>query len=339
MKKFLSLLLCLAMLLCSFAMAENMELKLSNLKLEANGESVFDLSGIDLCMRIAAGETDGTSGAQLAVDADGRNVLSLVMAVLDEDVVLTMTGISSAYSIDLETLASLIEVSGGMTVQANGGSADMSEEDQQKMIQLGGELVSLIVENTVALPDEEINGVKYSVVSVEVSAEQIAPLLAEMALIMDNYSFLLEDSGVESFTELFEILDLELSLSGKIYDSPNAGIVDVTLNISAMQRTEQALLNVYLEGSGDAEDEAHIYFVLSGEADGENFALSLNLDMGSCGNDWLPAEGIETIDILSMSDTQMEKLGREASAAFIMAISQMAAANESVAQLLVSMMS
>lgn len=347
MKKLLSILMTLVMLLsaCAFAEAvenENAEIILGDIVVTMNETPILDLTGLDLILGVVTGETNGM---QLALGAADQEVLALNVALAGEQLLLSMTGVSGVYSLDVAQAAETagFDADAVTNLDVNQVTEAISPEDQLALMALVMEGAALVQAGTTAAGTEEIEGVTYEVTNVDITAEQIQPLLEKAVAILDNYSHLLAETGIESFSQLYETFAPALAVSGVIYDGETTGIIDFAVAGSIYGGTEEehvGYVSLYLEGAEVGEDGASLYVELGGGVGEQNYGLAFNLD---CANEndgsWLPASDAP-VDLLTaiQDETQSQQLMLQAMSSGMMALSQMAAANETVAALMGSMM-
>ena len=345
MKKILVILMTLVMLLstCAFAEAveaDGAEVVIGDIVVLAGETPILDLTGLSLGLGVYNGEN---TGMQLTLGAAGNEVLALNLGIAAEQVLLSMTGVSGVYSLDLNGAAESMGIDANLTLNVNEAAEAIKPEDQLALMALVTEGMALVQAGTAAVGTEEIDGVAYEVTIVEISAEQLQPLLEKAVAILDNYSYLLADSGVESFTQLYQALAPALAVSGTIYDSENAGVINFDLGGSLYSGTEEAVngyLNVYIDGEAVNDHEVDAYVELTASTDAQSYTLGFDIVVID-ENDgaWVPASDAP-VDLLTaiQDEAQSQQLMLQAMSSGMMALSQMAAANETVAALMGSLM-
>jgi len=366
MKKLLSILLTVAMLLsvCAFAQgegfprleldrvrdlsisavaqAEGAKISLSDFVVFQGETLLVDLSGLGLNLGVYDGEA---TGLQLALSAAEQEVLALNVAVEEDQLLLGMTGMPDVYSLNPAAAAETIGIEDGVieAFDVENVTAVISEADQMALSALLLEAAALVQVNTVEAGTEEIDGIAYGVTNVELNADQIQPLLEKAVAILDNYSYLLESSGMESFTQVYESLNPGLGVSGVVLTSEEAFMIDFAVAGTIFVGTEDeesGYIELYVEAEAVDETKADLYVEASAGAGEESFTLAFNLDFAA-ENDgsWMPAADAP-VDLLSLleDEARTQQLTLQATSVAMMALSQMAAANETVSALIGTLM-
>lgn len=348
MKKILAVLMTLVMLFsaCAFAENENAELVISDVVVLAGEMPMLDLTGLGLKI----GAVAEPLGMQLALSAAGQEVAALNLGVAEEKLLLSMTGVTGVYSLDANVIDQVIADAGvDVDVEAitnldmNEVTAQISAEDQLALMALAMEAVAVAQAGTTAGGTETIDGVAYEVTKVEITAEQVKPLLDKLVDIVDNYPELLAEAGIEDLAQAYAEIAPALSVSGSILDSEEKGVIDFTVNGAIYSGTEAEVggyVNLYLEGKEVGDDDASLYLKATVGAGEESYALAFNLDVAN-ENDgaWIPASDAP-IDLLAAleDEAQSQQLMLQAMSTGMTALSQMAAVNETVAALMGSLM-
>lgn len=348
MKKILAILMTLAMLLsaCAFAENENAEIVISDVVVLAGEMPVLDLTGLGLKI----GAVTEPLGLQLALSAADQEVAALNLGVAEngEQLLLSMTGVTGVYSLDADVIGQAIEDAGVdvdaiANVDMNEVTSMISTEDQLALMSLAMEAAAVAQAGVTAGGTETIDGVAYDVTKVEITAEQIKPLMDKAVDIVDNYPELLAEAGIEDLAQTYAEISPALSVSGTILDGEETGVIDFTVNGALYSGTEEeagGYVNLYLEGKEAAEEAVSLYLKATAGAGEESYALAFNLDC-TTENDgaWVPASDAP-IDLLAAleDEAQSQQLMLQAMSTGMMALSQMAAANETVAALMGEMM-
>ena len=347
MKKILSVLMSLVLLLsvCAFAEpveAEGAEIVLGDVILSEGTQPILDLSGLDLVFGVYAGET---VGVQLALAAADQEALALNMALEGEQLLLNMTGVTGVYSLNIAELADSmgIDAEAVANLDEEDLAAVIKPEDQMALMALLMECVTVVQAGTTAAGTEEIDGVVYDVTTIEVAAGQIQPLIEKLVGILDHYPELLAETDIESFTQLYEIIAPALAVSGAIYDGEDNAVIDFTLEGGIYSGTEEALsgfANMYIAAGETEDDHVAMHIELSAGSGETSYTLAFKLDIAD-ENDgsWMPVSG-GAVDLMTAlgDESQSQQLTLQAMTTLMSAMSQMAAANEIVAALLGSMM-
>ena len=342
MKRILAMLMTLVMLFsaCAFAESEGAEIIVGDIVVKVNEAPILDLTNLDLIAGFYNGEMPAI---QLALAAADQQVLALNVAIGEQQVLLSMSGVNGVYSLDVAEVAGAAGIDADIKLNVNEVTEKMSPEDQLALMALVMEAAAIVQAGTTAAGTEEIDGVAYEVTTVDITAEQLQPLLEKTVAILDKYSYMLEDSGVESFSQLYEALAPSLAVSGAIYESENSGMIDFAVAGSIYGGTEEELagyVNLYLDGEALDDDRVDAYVDLSAGTGDQSYALTFNIGVID-ENDgaWVPASDAP-VDLMAalQDEAQSQQLMLQAMSTGMMALSQMAAANETVAALMGSMM-
>lgn len=340
MKKLLAMLLCAVMLLSACAAAESYGVTLKNLYLAENGTPVLDLSGIGLGLEF--GSRDDGGDMMISLLADGANMLDLVISGSAEGVLMSMTGVSDVYSVSAEVVESIVNsASQSVNVQVEEDTVQLTDAEKAALAELGERVAAAFSAGLSSQGTAEINGASYEAMALNVSQESLRPIIDDFAKIMDNYSYVLEDTGFESFTQMVQTIDPQVSMSGEMYSGETGGIIDMSLNASVVGGSESGALAVYGEfAQGAGENGFDSYMEITMSAAEESYTLAFELSGAAGTGDWAIPMGTESVDLIAAleDETQMQKLSMEAMSAAMMAVSGMAAANETVAAMIAGMM-
>lgn len=336
MKKFLAILMTLAMLLsvCAFAEGEGAEIILGDIRVFAGETALLDLSG--LALRLGVYSDDENVGVQLAVDANDTEALALNVASESDGLLLGMSGVSDVYSLSYSSIAQMSGLDLDAILNMEAVTEAITAEDMTALTELAGEIAEAFVAGTTDGGMQEADGETYHVTNVNVTEDQIQPLLEKAVAILDNYSYLLEDSDIESFSELYTELTPALSVNGAIYEQDDAVSVELVINASVLEGSEKGYLALNAAASESEEDRVDVYVELSVGTEEEDYTLAFNLGLvDENDGSWMPISDAP-VDLLAAleDETLSSKLATEAMASAMMALSQMAVANETVAALM-----
>lgn len=198
-KTLLAMLLCVAMLLSSAALAgSGTELSINDiLYSDENGEPMLDLGGVGLNLGFA--ENDGAIGLHLGLNANNESVADIQLTLQGNRLLMAMDGVSKVYSLDL---ASIISESIGSEISFN-------EADLEALLTFVTD-ASGILANSVATGDDGVT------ITIDVSEEQVDALLAALAKMLDTHPELFAGSEYNSFSDVIADMDAKLSLQGAI---------------------------------------------------------------------------------------------------------------------------
>lgn len=264
MKKILSVLICIAMLLTGFAFAEGSEIALSNLTITASDGSVLDFSGIDL--KLAAAGDDAGAGLRLAVGANGKDVLSGVAALDEQGVVLSLDGLSSSYVIPLEdVMLALMSDPDLQQMMQLISTLDFTEEDLAELIAVFEAYGAAIEAGITEVGTEEIDGVTYQHYELVYGEEVADAFYRGLVNLLDKHpafvSFLLEGTGFSTIGEVYDALGLRLRMEGEALANES----EVELNLSGYatsnESDEEEQINAYAYVTTGADAEAGVEMV------------------------------------------------------------------------------
>lgn len=344
MKKLLAILMTLVMLLTTCAFAESdtdgAKITLSDIVVYAGEAAMLDLTGLSLGVGVHVGEAG--KGMQLTLGALENEVLALNMALAGKQLLLGMTGVTGVYSVDIAATAESmgVDVDAVSNLDVEEVMGKISAEDQMALMSLLMEAMVVVQSGVTTGMTGEIDGVTCDVTTVEVAAESIKPLLEKAVVILDNYSYLLEESGFESFSQMYNEIKPAIGVSGTILESEDSGVIDFVVNGSVMDGAQSGQLKLYAKGEEAADDSVNLYIEIGVGAGEESYALGFNLNVvDENDGSWIPASDAP-VDLLTVleDETQSQQLMLQAMSAAMGAMSQMAAANQTVAALLGSMM-
>ena len=316
MKKWLAVLLSVLMLFSTCALADGMDVTLSNVQVAANGQMVIDLSGMDFGLSFAS---DGSGvGLRLKIANGGQTMDDAVLAVLEDGLLLESSALSDSYTMALEALLGTVDVN----ALAENATSSISPEDGAVLEDLGAVFAGILDTSIADADAATIDGVEYSVKSVEISQEQMDEVIDCLLRIMDNHPELLRQLGVSSASELKEALDPRLSVSGNVYDSENSGLLDVTVTLGISALPEPATLRLYIEGAGDvAEGGVTLHTEFTGAMGVNEGILALDIALANDRCAWLPtAVPEDAVDVMELMADQeaaqatLQKLQTEATA-------------------------
>ena len=239
MKKFLSLIIALVMLLSVCAMAEGKEISIGNFVYSDSAGNSLDLTGIEL--EFAAAENNGKMGASIAVEASGEDVVRAVISADEEGIYLSADGISDVYGLSMETIEQLITTYAGEYMDELFAIEENAAELMAVLQNILTEAIAIVEQSIVPAGTEEIDGKAYDAYTVTVTHEQTMELIALIDQLVALYPELLEGSGYSSVVEMIEAEGVELSYEGQIFMSEDEVIEDIYLMADG-----EAVLNVYV---------------------------------------------------------------------------------------------
>ena len=235
MKKIISLILVLMMLVSACAMAAGKEITIGNVMLGDNAGSVIDFSGIEL--KFAAAANDNSAGVSVAAAAAGEDVVRVVLSADEAGAYLSADGISDVYSISMETIAELLSTYLGSEL-ANlevlvGQITTIAAEGFEKML-------AIVEESMTEAGTQEISGQEYVVYDVYVSSEAVMEIYGIFDEFVALYPQMMEGTGYSSFTEMFESEGIDMTIDGQAFYGENGVMEDLYANIDG-----EAVSNVF----------------------------------------------------------------------------------------------
>lgn len=299
MKKIIAIIVSLIMMLSVSACAAGIEIGIDSVTLVENDAVVMQLD--DPGFRLAFAEGENGAGLRAALEANGQTAMEAIITMGAEKLFAKATGISDVYSVSMETLGMLVQTAMG-TVSAAG--VELTEED---MVVIGQ-----IVETATAAAQ---NGMYASedgtTMGVTISDADIRTLLSQVVALAKNHPELLamaeltaEDLDVIAIPENIEItVDASLSYTDTGMAAQMAVFVvegDITRIIALNADTDMAS-----------------YVSLTGSAfENESTVMAANIVIGFTADDgaWLIPADTASVDVMTMSETQLEKLVTEAQA-------------------------
>ena len=105
MKKLIALILCMLLAAAPMAIAEGYDLTIGNMRMTVDGTE-YVLDGVDLVFSL--GQNDDGAGLRIAVNANGDSVADLTLQVAGDKIIAFADGVSDTYSIDMETVTTLL---------------------------------------------------------------------------------------------------------------------------------------------------------------------------------------------------------------------------------------
>ena len=247
MKKILSVLICIAMLLMACAFAEGGELSISNVQVSVSDGTVLDLSGIDLRLAAAADEAGG--GVRLAVGANGEEVLSAVASVDEEKVALKLDGMSSAYTVSMaDIMTMLMEDPDFQELMQLISALDFTEQDLIELIAIVETFMANMDASISETGTEEIDGVTYQSYAINFGEEGYEALFRGIVELLDQHpalmALLLEGSGYETLGQAYDALGMKMYAEGTMLTSESDAEIDLTA-YSSVNGEEAAAVNAY----------------------------------------------------------------------------------------------
>lgn len=261
MKKILSVLICVAMLLTGLAFAEGGELTISNLVITASDGSVLDLSGIGL--KLAAAGDDAGAGVRVALTANGEDVLSGVAALNEQGVVLSLDGLSSTYTIPMEDIMVMVmEDPDFQEMMQLIAAMDFTEADLAELIAIFETLMVNIEAGMTEVGTEEIDGVTYQHYELNYGEEVADAFYRGFVDLLDKHpafvSLLLDGSGFSTMGEVYDALGLRVRMEGEALANESESEISLSAYGKANDMEEELQLNNYIYTVVGVDEEAGV---------------------------------------------------------------------------------
>lgn len=261
--------LCIVML-CVCAMAEGTEIRLNNVTLQL-GDSVLDLSGIDLV--VDCGDDQGANGFVFAVETAAGRILDVAATVEGSDLILTSSGLSKSYKINLADAA---QAAGTASIGLDLGSlaSGFGEEDLAKISELGMQAITMVQESIQDGGMIEYEGASYQKIDFALTEEQVQTLLLGGADFLDAHPEIGQAMGVDNFHSAIENAGIKLAIEGSIYLGDAGLMADVYLKSDA-----NALLHFDYTTEENAETGETKILVefYAGDQEGEEYPMDFEI--------------------------------------------------------------
>lgn len=261
MKKILSVLICLAMLLSGFALAAGSELTISNLAVSVSDGTNLDFSGIDL--KLAAAESDTGAGLRIALDANGETVLSGVAALNEQGIVLSLDGMNNAYTVSMEDIMLMLaEDPDFQQMMQLIAALDFTEEDLAELIAIFETFSAQIEAGIVETGTEELDGVTYQSYTMSYDEELADALYRGIFGLLDKHpalvSILLEGSDFTSMMEVYEAMGLKIRFEGEALANESESEISLSAYGTANDLEEEIQMNNYIYTTVGIDEEAGV---------------------------------------------------------------------------------
>ena len=307
MKKLVSILMALLMLVMCAASAETFVLADPVLTVNTGEAMTLDLTGLELA--VTTGQAGDIPAVQLDVNGKEGKLMGVAMNVIGTKVVFAIDGGSSVYSVEIP--AEAIE---------SVSNFDMSN------VNIDTEALSNVLMNGIEMTDDSI---KVPYTTVNEALEIVAPALADVNIPGLDVSQLTDaiaelkqsDSGI-SLEGSYKETETGLSANLALIPVENGQASEMAMNISVEANNESVAVS--LEVPGQAElyfaaspaDENTVGIALGGSAEGSSLDLTAIAKVVESDVELTAIQGAENaIDVVSMTDEQREAMVTEFSGA------------------------
>lgn len=295
MKKLFALMLCVAMLF-SVCLAENARLVVRNVQASLDGETVVDLSGLEIEMSVVSHDDQG--GFQLALTQNGQVIGDLVLAMADGAMTLDSVALSNVYMLPV-----------GASVQMN---EDALEDYAESLLGAEGETIERILEDSERDAGEvQYEGESYEATEISLSEAQGAQIVDAAVSILKKYSMILAQAGVNDVEGMVKRQEPKLSASGRVLENDHAEIVDLTLNLDLNALQDTATFEIHAEDRETGDDQGVASLALTARALGQEARFAADFEYGESGLDWLKPASKASVNATAMDQAQLEKLQSE----------------------------
>lgn len=271
MIRLIALLVCAAMLLSTSAVASGAQIEIKDITLSDGGENFLDFSGLGITL--GAAENAGGMGLQLGVNAGGAKAAAVQLCLQDDKILLGADGVNTVYSVDLNSVISLIR-----TQLPDMRNFSLSPADQAAAEAIVQEAMMVFGNAVTPLQTYEMDGVSYQIYNISISADQIDGLLAKIAALLDKHPELAAQMGVERFADVFKDMPNRISVEGFAAVSDRG--FDCEVYLVGTHKGNGERYGVCISAAGASEYDA---------AAGAE-AIAVKVDMG----EGLPEEGFES---------------------------------------------
>lgn len=299
MKKIISVIVSLIMMLSVSACAAGIEIGINSVTLVENDAVVMQLD--DPGFRLAFAEGENGAGLRAAMEADGQTALEAIVTLGAEKIFAKATGISDVYSIGMEAAGMLAQTA--MSTVSSAG-IELTEADMV--------VVGQIVETATAAAQ---NGMYYSedgsTMGVTIADADIRALLAQVVELAKNHPELLAMAELTA-----EDLDV-IAIPENIEISVDASLTQTDAGMTAQLAVFVVEGDITRIISLEVETDMASYVSLTGSAfENESVVMAANVVIGFTDDDgaWLIPADTASVDVMTMDEAQLEKLMTEAQA-------------------------
>ena len=260
MKKLLSVLICVAMLLTACAFAEGSQLTISNVSLTAGDGSSLDFSGIDL--RLAAADNEAGGGLRVALGANGEEVISGVASINEQGVVLAMDGLSNAYTISVDDIMTMLaEDPDFQQMMQLMAAMDFTEQDLVELVAIFETFMANVQGSISETGTEEIDGASYQTYAVNFGEEGYDALFGGLAALLDKHpalvGMIMDGTGYNTVTEAYEASGFKMRAEGVAISGETEVEVDL-MGYASAEGMEEVAVNSYVYVTAGADEEAGV---------------------------------------------------------------------------------
>ena len=260
MKKLLSVLICVVMLLTACAFAEGSELTISNVAITMGEESTIDLSGIDL--HLAAADNEAGGGLRIALGANGEEVISAVASINEQGIALAMDGLSSSYTVSMEDImAMLAEDPDFQQLMQLIAALDFTEQDLVELLGIIETFMANVDASISETGSEEIDGVTYQTYAINFGEEGYDALFGGLAALLDKHpalvGMIMDGTGYSTLGEAYEASGFRMRAEGGMVSSESEVEIDLT-GYASTADGEEVAVNGYGYMVVGADEEAGV---------------------------------------------------------------------------------
>ena len=305
MKKFLAVLMSIAMLLSACALAEGgaVEISVRNVVFLENGKTAADLSFLSAALQLGIDGDRG--GMKLRFDFADRELCNALLAMIGHQILFEIgaEGVRSAYYADLTALfgaqGEMIDL--GLVLE----SLAEALAGKESPFAIVGEELGTILEGSVRDGGtREIGGVEYDVISIYVAPAQMREGIEALVEMLVENGVYTRQEGEEVLNNFFS-LGQEISLSGTICESADSGIIDLTCAVGAPGLNEPLTLKLLLTGGADAQNGRRYSVSLEAFDGADSYGLGFDVAVRNMNDlSWLPAGVGGATDILTVNDLE-----------------------------------
>lgn len=298
MKRFLAMLLALAMLLGACACAEGVRVTLKDIVAYESGEQIADLTGF--CVDLAAatvGEED--SGMRMACRANDQVLMNITLGEAGGKLVMGY-GQGNAITDGLHGTApaSLHEGIAGLDLIGD-GSWRLTEA-------LAAAIPAECQADGGATRYEGEDCAMTSFEMDEAYMDEMIRAFAAEAELSESQQQQLASLGVDSFEDLLDMMSFNMNVEGGLYDGASMDAAEFNVSMEAMGFPMRITFSI----RHTTRDDGHMFALYADiEAEGESLAATANVEAVMDGGDeWLPLEFSGTRELTADDANNIEAL-------------------------------
>lgn len=302
MKKWIALLLTLAMLLSASALGEGMRIAVSNVVISEN-EDFTDFTGLEGVLYLA--DAGQAGGVYAGLNYNGQQLGGVTLAMIGTQFLLKMdagAGRQAAYYLDLgEVLGRLGQQLRYEVLMA----ALMSDDGDSPAADAASELVDAYFGDCIFDGGtSEIDGVDYATTAINIPPERVRAFVEDAVDYAVASGKITREEADEQLGNLFT-MGAEYTVIGTIYEAETNAIYALKLKIDITDLKQSAALDFYCVASENGNGGKLYDLDLAAEAGGERNGVQLTLDVSKYGDvSWVPSDVEGAENVLDLGDME-----------------------------------